>query len=60
MTKEQIYKKEHDLLKETLSLMWEFEKPEEKIAVGYYICGISDMTCELLRTLDEVENERTD
>ena len=55
MKKEQIYKAEHDLLKETLSLMWEFEKAEEKIAVGYYVCGISDMACELLRTFDEVD-----
>lgn len=54
MTKEQIYKTEHDLLKETLPLMWEYEKPEEKIAVGYYACGIHDMACELLRMLDEV------
>lgn len=55
MTKEQIYKTEHDLLKETLPLMWEVEKIEEKIAVGYYACGIHDMTCELLGVLDKVE-----
>lgn len=60
MTKEQIYKAEHDLLKETLSLMWEYEKPEDKIAVGYYACGIHDMTCELLEMLDEVkDNDKT-
>lgn len=54
MTREQIYKAEHDLLKETLSLMWEFEKTEEKISVGYYACGIHDMASELLRVFDEV------
>lgn len=54
MTREQIYKAEHDLLKETLSLVWEFEKPEEKIGVCYYAAGIHDMTCELLRVLDKV------
>ena len=55
MTKEQIYKTEHDLLKETLSLMWEVETAEDKISVGYFACGIHDMTSELLRMLDEVE-----
>jgi len=55
MTREDIYKAEHDLLKETLSLVWDFEKPEEKISVGYYAAGIHDMTCELLRVLERVE-----
>lgn len=54
MTREQIYKAEHDLLKETLSLVWEFEKPEDRIAVGYYAAGIHDMACELLHVLDKV------
>ena len=60
MTREDIYKAEHDLLKETLSLIWEYETPEEKISVGYYTVGIHDMTCELLRVLEEVEdNDKT-
>lgn len=55
MTREQIYKAEHDLLTETLSLIWELEKTEEKTSVGYYACGIHDMASELLRMLDKVK-----
>ena len=54
MTKEKVYKAEHDLLTETLSLVWEVEKQEEKVGVCYYAAGIHDMASELLRVLDKV------
>lgn len=57
MPEEKVYKAEHDLLSEALSLVWEYEKPEDKIAVGYYVAGIHDMAHELLRVLDEPEDQ---
>ncbi len=57
MPEEKVYKAEYALLSEALSLVWEYEKPEDKIAVGYYVAGIHDMAHELLRVLDEPEDQ---
>lgn len=53
LTKEDIYKTEHDLLKEILTLVWEVESLEEKASVAYNAAGVHDMATDLLRKLEE-------
>ena len=53
LTKEDIYKTEHDLLKEVLTLVWEVESLEEKASVAYNAAGVHDMATDLLRKLEE-------
>ena len=55
LTKEDVYKTEHDLLKEILTLVWEVETLEEKASVAYNAAGIHDMATNLLRKLAEEE-----
>lgn len=53
LTKEDIYKTEHDLLTEILSLVWEVESLEEKANVAYNAAGVHDMATYLLKKLQE-------
>lgn len=53
LTKYDIYKTEHDLLKEVLSIVWEVESLEEKASVAYNAAGVHDMATDLLRKLEE-------
>ena len=53
LTKEDIYKTEHDLLTEVLSIVWEVESLEEKASVAYNAAGVHDMATDLLRKLEE-------
>ena len=48
MTELDILKAEHDLLHDTLPMVWEASSVEEKADIAVYACGVFDMAYQLL------------
>ena len=52
MSELKLLKKEHNLLKETLSIVWEDERPEYLAKLAFYCAGVIDATEEELKVTE--------
>lgn len=51
LTKEAIYKAEHDLIGEALSYICEYETAEPQVNAAFYAAGMRDMVHEIIHEI---------